>query len=291
MLSGNMPVQRADFCSTPSEAQSVPSLPPNPLPRSSAKSPTDQMDRLIQMDGLSKSFGAVQAVQGLSLTVARGEIVGLLGPNGAGKSTSLRMAAGYLEPDVGSVHIAGLALAGARLAALAQLGYLAEGAPGYESLSARELLTFVGRARGFGSAAIDKRIVELTARLDLGTHVDARFEQLSKGFRRRVSLAAALFADPPALILDEPTDGLDPNQKRILRQDLTAIAATKAILISTHILEEVPALCDRVYVMARGRIVFHGTPSELEALGDGALDVAFERVTRADFVPFNGAPV
>lgn len=243
------------------------------------------MDQLIRLDGLSKAFGAVQAVQGLSLTVARGEIVGLLGPNGAGKSTSLRMAAGYLDPDVGSVHIAGLPLAGQRLAALTQLGYLAEGAPGYESLSARELLTFVGRARGFERTAINTRIAELATRLDLGTHVDTRFERLSKGFRRRVSLAAALFADPPALILDEPTDGLDPNQKRILRQDLTAIAATKAILISTHILEEVPALCDRVYVMARGRIVFHGTPLELEALGDGALDVAFERVTRADFTP------
>jgi len=243
---------------------------------------------LIDLRGLAKAFGPVRAVTGVDLVVARGELVGLLGPNGAGKSTTLRMTAGFLEPDAGSAHIDGHDVSTDRLAAQRALGYLAEGAPGYEQLSARELLAFVGRARGTHKARIRERTDELVALLKLDEHVDTRFERLSKGFRRRVSLAAALFADPPALVLDEPTDGLDPNQKRALRGHLRELARTKAILVSTHILEEVPALCDRVCVMARGELVFSGTPAELAARGDdpGAapgfesrLDRAFAAVT------------
>lgn len=233
----------------------------------------------ILIEELEKRFGSTLAVANISLSVNSGEIVCLLGPNGAGKSTTLRMAAGYIDPDAGRVAIAGLDMQRQRRAAQACLGYLAEGAPGYESLTALELFRFVGRARGMAPALVKTRMDEIIVRVDLSEHVNKRFETLSKGYRRRVSLGAALLGDPAALILDEPTDGLDPNQKRLLRRDLRELARTKAILVSTHILEEVPALADRVVVIHSGRVVFEGTPLEFADVADGSLDAAFERVT------------
>jgi len=236
-------------------------------------------ESLISAAGLEKRFGSITAVNAIQFDVKRGELVGLLGPNGAGKSTTLRMLAGFLDPDKGSVHIAGHSMTSQRRAAQASLGYVPEGAPGYEALTARELFAFVGRARGLNRQRFAERldVVAQLARLD--GRLDQRFENLSKGFRRRVAIAAGLLADPDVLILDEPTDGLDPNQKRGLRRDLRALAKTKAILISTHILEEVPALCDRVIVIDAGRVVFTGTPAEFAASGDGNLDAAFQKVT------------
>jgi ABC-2 type transport system ATP-binding protein len=237
---------------------------------------------LIEASGLVRSFGARRAVAGLSLEVRQGELVGLLGPNGAGKSTALRLLAGYLDPDEGSVAIAGHPMQTERRAAQAELGYVPEGAPGYEALTPRELFAFVGRARGLTKAQLGARIETVRDFAHLDNVMEQRFENLSKGFRRRVAIAAGLLADPPVLILDEPTDGLDPNQKRALRRDLRELARTKAILISTHILEEVPALCDRVVLIADGEAVFRGTPAELEALGNGDLDRAFATVTKCE---------
>ena len=234
---------------------------------------------LIRLQGVEKRFGNLVAVSDLSLEVRPGEVLGLLGPNGAGKSTTLRMASGYLVPDVGSVAIGGFDMLREGRRARAALGYLPEGAPGYELFSPNEFFTFVGRARGMSAGAIATRLREVEGLVDLGAHMRTPFEHLSKGYRRRVALGAALFADPPALILDEPTDGLDPNQKHALRHDLRVLAREKAILVSTHILEEVPALCDRVLVIDAGQVVFRGTPAELAELGEGSLDRAFARTT------------
>ena len=246
-----------------------------------SKSTNASESPLIQLAGVEKRFGTRPAVAGLTLEVRRGEILGLLGPNGAGKSTTLRMASGFLEPDAGSVTIGGFDLRTDGRRARAALGYLPEGAPGYELFSPREFFTFIGRARGMSTAAIASRLSQVEALVDLGAHMRTRFEHLSKGYRRRVALGAALFADPPVLLLDEPTDGLDPNQKRALRRDLRALARNKAILVSTHILEEVPALCDRLVMIDAGRVVFRGTPAELSELGAGSLDRAFASITEA----------
>ena len=249
---------------------------------SNSSSAPEGADSLLQAHGLERHFGATFAVRGLTLEVRRGEIVGLLGPNGAGKSTALRLMAGSIDPDAGSVQIAGHELATDRRAAQAALGYVPEGAPGYETLTPAELFDFVGRARGLDRERLVERIAAVQAFAHLESAMGKRFESLSKGFRRRVAIAAGLLGDPPVLILDEPTDGLDPNQKRRLRADLRALSRTKAILISTHILEEVSALCDRLVVMHMGSVVFRGTPAEFEASGDGDLDRAFARATGSE---------
>ncbi len=223
------------------------------------------MDTLLDVQDLTKRFGALTAVDGISFQVRRGEVVGFLGPNGAGKSTTMRMVTGYLPADAGTVRIAGVDVQRQPERARARLGYLPEGAPAYGDMTPLGLLSFVGAVRGLDRADLATRLGEVRERLHLDQVWRRPIETLSKGFRRRVGLAQALLHDPDLLVLDEPTDGLDPNQKFEVRRLLKTIAPTKAILVSTHILEEVEAVCDRAIIVARGRIVADGTPEALQA--------------------------
>jgi ABC-2 type transport system ATP-binding protein len=223
------------------------------------------MDRLLAIEGLAKHFGPITAVDGVSFSVARGEVLGFLGPNGAGKSTTMRMITGYLPPDAGRVEVCGIELARDPIAVRQRIGYLPEGAPAYGDMTPAALLDFVATLRRYPTIERHQRLESVTERLELDTVLQQPIETLSKGFKRRVGLAVALLHDPEVLILDEPTDGLDPNQKHHVRQLLADMAKDKAIIISTHILEEVDALCTRAIVIARGRIVADAKPAELEA--------------------------
>jgi ABC-2 type transport system ATP-binding protein len=239
---------------------------------------------LIEARGLSKRFGSVEAVRGVDLTLRRGEVLGFLGPNGAGKTTTMRMLSGYLVPDSGSVRIGGVNLAEQPLEAKRRLGYLAEGAPAYGEMRVEDFLTFIARARGFAGRAVRQRVADAMEKVHLGAYAGQRIETLSKGYRRRTGMAQAMLHDPPVLIMDEPTDGLDPNQKFEVRQLVRALGRDRAVLLSTHILEEVEAVCTRAVVLHRGATVFDGTPVELDALAPqsithGRLDHVFRMLT------------
>ena len=235
---------------------------------------------MLEIENLRKSFGKKQAVKGLSFTLEKGEVLGFLGPNGAGKSTTLRMVSGVLEPDDGDARIAGHSITAERRLAQSQIGYLPEGAPLYDNMTPPEFLRFVGRARGLRSEALEAAAAKATADARIAGVSDQRISSLSKGYRRRVGLAAAILQDPPVLILDEPTDGLDPNQKRAVRSLIARMAPEKAILISTHTLEEVPAMCTRAIVIDRGRVVADDTPEGLRKYTpDGTLASAFRELT------------
>ncbi|HSA80079.1 MAG TPA: ABC transporter ATP-binding protein [Geminicoccaceae bacterium] len=223
------------------------------------------MDTLLAIEGLAKRFGPITAVDGVSFTVARGEVLGFLGPNGAGKSTTMRMITGYLPPDAGRVEVCGIDLARDPIEVRRRIGYLPEGAPAYGDMTPAALLDFVATLRRYPAAEKRQRLQGVIERLALQSVLLQPIETLSKGFKRRVGLAVALLHDPEVLILDEPTDGLDPNQKHQVRTLLADMAKDKAIIISTHILEEVDALCTRAIVIARGRIVADAKPAELEA--------------------------
>jgi ABC-2 type transport system ATP-binding protein len=223
------------------------------------------MDRLLAIEGLAKRFGPITAVDGVSFTVARGEVLGFLGPNGAGKSTTMRMITGYLPPDAGRVEVCGIDLAKDPIEVRKRIGYLPEGAPAYGDMTPAALLDFVATLRRYPAGEKRERLQRVIERLALQSVLLQPIETLSKGFKRRVGLAVALLHDPEVLILDEPTDGLDPNQKHHVRTLLAEMAKDKAIIISTHILEEVDALCTRAIVIAKGRIVADAKPAELEA--------------------------
>jgi ABC-2 type transport system ATP-binding protein len=223
------------------------------------------MDRLLAIEGLAKRFGPITAVDGVSFTVARGEVLGFLGPNGAGKSTTMRMITGYLPPDAGRVEVCGIDLAKDPIEVRKRIGYLPEGAPAYGDMTPAALLDFVATLRRYPAGEKRERLQRVIERLALQSVLLQPIETLSKGFKRRVGLAVALLHDPEVLILDEPTDGLDPNQKHHVRTLLADMAKDKAIIISTHILEEVDALCTRAIVIAKGRIVADAKPAELEA--------------------------
>ncbi len=238
------------------------------------------MTALIEIDGLTKRFGGFTAVDNVSFTVARGEVLGFLGPNGAGKSTTMRMLAGFMTPTSGTARICGHDVQGDSLAARKALGFLPEGAPTYPDMTVQGFLHFVAAVRGFnGSEAADR----VSHAIGLTTLQGVRLqpvETLSKGFKRRVGLAQALLHNPPVLVLDEPTDGLDPNQKHAVRELIASLSAEKAIVISTHILEEVDAVCSRAIIIAGGRIVADGTPAELEKRHpSGKLDDVFRDLT------------
>lgn len=218
---------------------------------------------LIEAEGLVKSFGAIRAVDGISLKVAKGEVLGFLGPNGAGKSTTMKMITGFLEPDAGRASICGHDVASDPKRAKASLGYVPEGAPSYGEMTARAFLAFIAETRGFRGDDIRARIATAAAKTGLEPVLDQTIETLSKGYKRRVGVAQAILHDPPVLIMDEPTDGLDPNQKHHVRELIKAMAADKAIIISTHILEEVEAVCSRAVVINRGSIVADGTADDL----------------------------
>ena len=223
------------------------------------------MDRLLAIEGLSKRFGPIVAVDGIDFTVERGEVLGFLGPNGAGKSTTMRMITGYLAPDHGRIEVCGIDLASDPIEVRRRIGYLPEGAPAYGDMTPASLLAFVAELRRYAGAEKRQRVEAVVERLELQSVMHQPIETLSKGFKRRVGLAQALLHDPEVLILDEPTDGLDPNQKHQVRALIADMAKDKAIIISTHILEEVDAVCTRAIMIARGRIVADAKPTELEA--------------------------
>ncbi len=223
------------------------------------------MTAKLEVQSLRKEFGSLVAVDGISLTVPAGEVLGFLGPNGAGKSTTMKMITGFLLPTAGTTRICGIDVAADPVAAKARLGYLPEGAPLYPEMTPASLLAFAAEVRGLAGAKKHRRLDEMAERVHLKEVWRQSIETLSKGFKRRVGLALALLHDPEVLILDEPTDGLDPNQKHEVRNLVREIARDKAIVISTHILEEVEALCHRVVIIDRGRIVADGTPAQLEA--------------------------
>jgi len=221
------------------------------------------MTALIEADALRKTFGAIRAVDGISLTVKRGEVLGFLGPNGAGKSTTMKMITGFIEPDAGAARIAGYDVQESPLAAKARLGYLPEGAPAYAEMTPLAFLEFIAAVRGYRGADAARRVDAAVARTGLSAVLAQSIETLSKGFKRRVGIAQAILHDPPVLIMDEPTDGLDPNQKHHVRSLIKDMAADKAIIVSTHILEEVDAVCSRAVVISKGRIVADGTAEDL----------------------------
>lgn len=240
---------------------------------------------MIDVRHLTKRFGAILAVDAVSFIVPRGEVLGFLGPNGAGKSTTMKMTAGFLNPTSGTALLNGIDVIKDPIAAKQNLGYLPEGAPAYPDMTPRSFLNFCAAARHIDgtkrSAAIDLAVT----RTNLGRVMDQPIDTLSKGFKRRVGLAQALLHDPQILILDEPTDGLDPTQKHEVRTLIQTLAADKAIIISTHILEEVEAVCTRALVIASGTIRAEGKPLSDGgwSLGDrraepGRLDAAFRAI-------------
>lgn len=236
---------------------------------------------MIEVKGLVKTYGNKHAVDGITFTVKRGEILGFLGPNGAGKSTTMKMITGFIRPDAGTATVGGIDVAVDPVGVKRQLGYLPESAPAYPEMTVEEFLRFIAEIRGFRETS------EKRARVDhvLGlTHLASvrtqTIETLSKGYKQRVGFAQALIHNPPALVLDEPTDGLDPNQKNEVRTLIRNMAAEKAVILSTHILEEVEAICTRVIIIASGRIVADETPSALRARQPGArLDEIFRALT------------
>ncbi|UCF89653.1 MAG: ABC transporter ATP-binding protein [bacterium] len=221
---------------------------------------------MIEAVSLSKQFGRIVAVDDISFSVRVGEVLGFLGPNGAGKTTTMRMLTGYLRPTKGEVSVCGINMLSDPVKAKAKIGYLPEGAPLYPEMTPSTLLRFTGQARGMGGEELANRMDAIADQVHLREVWDQSIETLSKGYKRRLGLAQAILHDPQVLILDEPTDGLDPNQKREVRQLVRDMARSKAIIISTHILEEVNAVCTRAVILAQGRIVADGTPSELESM-------------------------
>lgn len=218
---------------------------------------------MIEAEALTRDFGPIRAVDQLEFAVGAGEVLGVLGPNGAGKSTTMKLITGYLAPSAGRVRVFGHDVMLAPSAARANLGYLPEGAPLYDEMTPLGLLGFVARIRGLDGGERARRIGEVVDQLALGEVARQPLGTLSKGFRRRVALAQAILHAPRALILDEPTDGLDPNQKHDVRKLIRNLAADRIVIVSTHILEEVEALCTRVIVMHRGRKL---TDESLESL-------------------------
>ena len=218
---------------------------------------------MIVVDALSKQFGQFQAVDEISFEVQRGEVVGFLGPNGAGKSTTMKMLTCYLPPTSGNAEVNGFSINSQTLQVQEQIGYLPESAPSYNEMQVEEFLSFIGEVRGYTGSELRRRVGRV---LELTSLQEARkqiIDTLSKGFRQRTCLAQALIHDPPVLILDEPTDGLDPNQKHEVRELICRMSEERTILVSTHILEEVEAVCTRALIISEGRLVGLGTPDEL----------------------------
>ncbi len=218
---------------------------------------------MIEVSGLTKRFGDTVAVNNLSFAVKQGEVLGFLGPNGAGKSTTMKMISGFLTPDHGIVKISGFDTAREPIKAKSCLGYLPEGMPLYSDMPVHSFLAFVGRIRSIQPSNLAARIAAVVEDVQLGDVLTEPIGSLSKGYKRRVGIAQALLHDPPALVLDEPTDGLDPNQKDQVRSLIENIAWRKAIILSTHILDEVEAVCSRVIIIDRGEIVVDSKPRTL----------------------------
>ncbi|HVP07784.1 MAG TPA: ATP-binding cassette domain-containing protein [Candidatus Acidoferrum sp.] len=232
---------------------------------------------MIEAKGLSKYYGSFVAIKDISFSIPRGQIVAFLGPNGAGKSTTMKILSGFLAPSEGSASIGGLDIASKRLESAKLLGYLPENGPLYDSMTPLELLRFFGEARSLKEAQLNKRIEMVTEQCALQQVLEKPIGKLSRGYRQRVGLAQALLHDPDVLIMDEPTAGLDPNQIREFRTNIVELGKTKTILLSTHILQEVAAVAQRVLFVHEGRLVFDGLPSELSSAG--SLEENFYKMT------------
>jgi ABC-2 type transport system ATP-binding protein len=223
------------------------------------------MPAMLEIESLVKRFGPITAVDGVSFVLDRGEVLGFLGPNGAGKSTTMKMITGFLRPDSGTVRVCGCDIEEEPIAAKARIGYLPEGAPAYGDMTPAQFLKFIASVRGLRGAEARQAIDRAIATVALEQVVHQSIETLSKGFKRRVGLAQAILHDPDILVLDEPTDGLDPNQKHQVRGLIQRMAQHKAIIISTHILEEVEAVCSRAIIIDEGRVICDGPPGDLLA--------------------------
>jgi ABC-2 type transport system ATP-binding protein len=235
---------------------------------------------MIEAIGLSKYYGVFAASRDVTFTVHEGEVVAFLGPNGAGKSTTMKLLTGYLSPSAGIAKIAGHDMATDRLAGSARLGYLPENGPLYPDMTPYSLLDFFGDARGMSSAYKQERIEAVIDLCDLGSVIYKPIAKLSKGYRQRVGMAQCLLHEPEVLIMDEPTAGLDPNQIREVRNTMKKLGEKKTILLSTHILQEVEAMANRVILINEGRVVYDGTVEDLDPKQEG-LDKAFHRLTGA----------
>jgi ABC-2 type transport system ATP-binding protein len=235
---------------------------------------------MIEAIGLSKYYGQFAAIEDVTFSIHRGEVVAFLGPNGAGKSTTMKLLTGYLSPSAGIARIAGHDMALDRLAGAEKLGYLPENGPLYPDMTPRSLLEFFADARGMSPQRKRERLAAVVELCALGSVIGKAIGKLSKGYRQRVGMAQALLHEPDVLILDEPTAGLDPNQIREVRETIRRLGQTKTILLSTHILQEVEAIASRVLFINEGRLVFDGTPDEL--VRDGrSLDDRFHELTVA----------
>ena len=223
------------------------------------------MGQMITIEGLTKRFGSLTAVDNISLSVGRGEVLGFLGPNGAGKSTTMKMLTGYLPITSGRASVCGFDVVSDAIKAREKIGYLHEGSPLYGDMSCLLFLNFVAEIRGYRGAQVKDKVNLAIERLELESVINKPIETLSKGFKRRLGLAQSILHDPDVLILDEPTDGLDPNQKHQVRGLIKDMASDKAIIISTHLLEEVAAVCSRAIIISEGKIVFDGTPEDFAA--------------------------
>ena len=245
----------------------------------SARSPAVG-DAMIEAVGLTKFYGEFIAIRDVSFRIPRGEIVAFLGPNGAGKSATMKILTGYLAPSAGRARIAGHDMATDRLAGAERLGYLPENGPLYPDMTPRGLLEFFADARGLSGARKKERVDAVVRQCELGSVIGKAIGKLSKGYRQRVGMAQVLLHEPDVLILDEPTSGLDPNQIREVRETIRRLGQHKTILLSTHILQEVEALADRVILISEGRLRFDGTPGDLRRDGS-TLDERFHQLTRS----------
>jgi gliding motility-associated transport system ATP-binding protein len=233
---------------------------------------------MIEASGLSKFYGEFAAIRDVTFSVPQGQVAAFLGPNGAGKSTTMKILTGYLAPSAGTARIAGMDISQERLAAAGRLGYLPENGPLYPEMTPLGLLKFFGRARGITGERLRRRIEAVVARCALEAVLEKPIHKLSKGYRQRAGMAQVLLHEPDVLIMDEPTGGLDPNQIREVRQTIRELGRSKTVLLSTHILQEVEAMAGRVIFINRGRIVFDGTPAEMQA-GYASLEEAFHALT------------
>jgi ABC-2 type transport system ATP-binding protein len=235
---------------------------------------------MIQAQSLSRYYGPFVGIEAVTFTVPLGQVTAVLGPNGAGKTTLMRLLTGFLPPTGGTALICGFDVTHERIHAASQMGYLPENGPLYLDLTPLDLLRFFGEARGFSRQHVTQRIEAVAQACDIVQILDKPIGKLSRGLRQRVGLAQALLHDPPVLIMDEPTAGLDPNQVRQFRTHVRDLRASKTVLISTHILNEVNEVADRVLFIHRGRLVFDGSPGDLSR--DGSLETSFHRLTNDD---------
>lgn len=237
---------------------------------------------MIEAIGLSKFYGPFAATRDVTFTVNEGELVAFLGPNGAGKSTTMKMLTGYIAPSEGEAKIAGHDMLRDRIAGSKRLGYLPENGPLYPEMTPASMLDFFAEARGMNSRSKKDRIEAVVDICDLSSVLYKAISKLSKGFKQRVGMAQALLHEPDVLILDEPTAGLDPNQIREVRKTMKRLSETKTILLSTHILQEVEAMANRVVLINEGRLVYDGSVEGLREHGKDDLDNAFHALTRGD---------